>query len=152
VHTNTATEAPYRLKNIGVDTFSLGPSLLAVIGQRLVRKICPACKYTYEANDNEKNILGLEHTDVVIIAKGKGCQKCEFSGYKGRVVVGEIFIPDLELQDDIVNLERVSAITLRQKAIQKGMKPMYKDAIEKVLSHITTVEEVERVLITKKRT
>ena len=152
VHTNTATEAPYRLKNIGVDTFSLGPSLLAVIGQRLVRKICPACKYTYEANDNEKNILGLDHTDIVIIAKGRGCQKCEFSGYKGRVVVGEIFIPDLELQDDIVNLERVSAITLRQKAIQKGMKPMYKDAIEKVLSHITTVEEVERVLITKKRT
>ena len=151
VHTNTATDAPYRLKNIGVDTYSLGPSLLAVIGQRLVRKICPHCKYDYEANDEEKNILGLDHTKTVIVSKGKGCNHCNFTGYQGRIVVGEIFVPDMELQDDIVNLDRISAIVLRQKAIQKGMKPMYKDAVEKVLSHITTVEEIERVLITTKK-
>ncbi|NPA64819.1 MAG: Flp pilus assembly complex ATPase component [Epsilonproteobacteria bacterium] len=150
LHSNLSTDAPYRLANMGTQTASLGPALLAVIGQRLLRKICPHCIYQYEANGEEKQILGLDSTREIILAKGKGCMECNFTGYKGRIVVGEVFIPDQELQNDIVNLRSISAIELRKKAIQKGMKPIYKDAVEKVLSRITTVEELERVLKTSK--
>ncbi|MRJ02953.1 MAG: Flp pilus assembly complex ATPase component [Epsilonproteobacteria bacterium] len=150
LHSNISTDAPYRLANMGVETASLGPALLGIIGQRLLRKICPACKYEYEADEEERQVLGLDSTEPVILAKGRGCMECNFTGYKGRVVVGEIFIPDQELQNDIVNLRSISAIDLRKKAIQRGMKPMYKDAVEKVLSKITTVDELVRVLRTNK--
>lgn len=149
IHTNTSTEIPLRIVNMGVDAFSFAPVFLAGIGQRLVRKICPYCKEEYTASDKEKEILKFDSAKEVKLYKGKKCEKCNFTGYLGRVVISELFVPDTELQNDIIH--NISAIELRQKALEKGMKSMYQDAVIKVLSGITTVEELERVLKTTER-
>ena len=149
VHTNTATEVPLRLQNLNVDPYLFAPVLLGVIGQRLVRKICPYCKAPYPASEREKEILGVPPDKELTLWKGLKCNRCKFTGYMGRTVIAEVFIPDAEIQEEIV--KGISAIKLRKLAIEKGMKTMYMDAVNKILRGITTVEELERVLKTTER-
>jgi type II secretory ATPase GspE/PulE/Tfp pilus assembly ATPase PilB-like protein len=123
----------------------LASSLFAVVAQRLVRKICPYCKEAYNMTEQER--LSLEFSGIMEwpeeVHRGKGCNTCKGSGYMGRTVIGEILIID----DDIKGLinEGASTQTIKEKALEKGMKTLLMDGIRKVKLGITTIEEVLRV-------
>jgi type II secretory ATPase GspE/PulE/Tfp pilus assembly ATPase PilB-like protein len=145
LHTNDAITAIPRLFDLGVDSFLLSSSLLAIVAQRLVRKICPHCKESYSLDDEHREILHFYniHDIPQTLYRGKGCKVCNFSGYIGRTAIGEIFIIDDEIKDLITRREPIHL--LKESAIQKGMKSLIMDGINKVSKGITTIDEILRV-------
>lgn len=154
LHTNSAIESIPRLVNMGLQHFMIAPSLSAVLAQRLVRKICPDCHVmgpvpVSEKEDLQKFVDAIKKvrptftTEVPAeLPQVKGCEKCSHTGYKGRVVVAEIFLVDFEVRDMILNKQ--STVEMIQSARRKGMITMREDGIIKVLNGITTLEEVYR--------
>ncbi len=145
LHTNDAVTSIPRLFDLGVDSFLLSASLLAVIAQRLVRKICPDCKESYQITEDEKDILSFfKVTDYPeVLYRGRGCKFCNNTGYLGRTAIGEIFIVDEEIKEMISKKEPTQII--RSRAINKGMKSIMEDGLSKVRAGITTLDEVLRV-------
>lgn len=142
LHTNDAPGAVTRLLDLGVAPYLVSASLIAVLAQRLVRKICPNCKTEYEPPSNIRKIVEKWGGKVEKYYRGVGCKKCRNTGYSGRIAVHELFIPDEETVEMIT--ERVSLSQLRQKALKKGMVPLQKDGVEKVKAGIISIEEVLR--------
>jgi type II secretory ATPase GspE/PulE/Tfp pilus assembly ATPase PilB-like protein len=144
LHTNDAVTSIPRLIDLNVDKYLMSSSLLAIISQRLVRKICKYCKAEYQFNDEE---LALFHEygmdDVKMGFKGVGCQKCNGTGYTGRTIIGEVLVIDDEIKELIY--AGASAPAIKEKAIQKGMRPLKHHAMLKAAQGITTVDEVLRV-------
>lgn len=142
LHTNSAAGAVARLIEMGIEPFLISSSIIGVIGQRLVRKICPACKEEYIVENEVLEELG---TDKLInkFYKGQGCKTCKGTGYKGRAAINELLIPD-DIIRKLIN-ERVSAVELKEAAEKNNMKSLRKDGIEKAINGITTLEEVMRV-------
>lgn len=143
LHTNDAVTVIPRLLDMDVDRFLLSSSLLAVMAQRLVRKICLHCKTTYELNQSEQELFKEFGYDIQTAYKGTGCARCNYSGYSGRTVIGEIMIVDDEIKELIYS--SASITTLKNTAIKKGMKTFKADAIGKAAAGITTIDEVLRV-------
>lgn len=145
LHTNDAITAIPRLFDLGVDSFLLSSSLLAIVAQRLVRKICPHCKESYSLDDEYREILHFYniHDIPQTLYRGGGCKICNFSGYIGRTAIGEIFIIDDEIKDLITRRQPVHLI--KESAIQKGMRSLIMDGINKVGRGITTIDEILRV-------
>jgi type II secretory ATPase GspE/PulE/Tfp pilus assembly ATPase PilB-like protein len=145
LHTNDAVTSIPRLFDLGVDSFLLSASLLAVVAQRLVRKICPDCKESYQITEHERDMLKFfnVHEYPEELYRGRGCKLCNNTGYLGRTAIGEIFIVDEEIKEMISKKEPTQII--RDRAIQKGMKTILKDGLSKVRSGITTLNEVLRV-------
>lgn len=144
LHTNDAPSAITRLDNMGVEPFLIAASLVAVMAQRLVRRICPECKESYPAPESVIKRFGLyKYGKNIILYKGKGCDACKGTGYKGRIGIFEIMLIDDEIREMIVN--RRSLVEIRQKAQEKGMKLLFEDGVQKALQGITTLEEVSRV-------
>lgn len=157
VHTNDAAGAVPRMLSMGVKPFLLAPALNAVIGQRLVRRICPDCKteehLSSEKLERAKKLLskipanaGMEEVDTENIKfyKGQGCAKCHKIGYQGRIGIYEIFIVDRDIEAVILSQE-ISEYTMRDAAISKGMITMVQDGLLKASKGITSVDEVFRV-------
>ncbi len=144
LHTNDAVSSIARLVDMGIKPFLIGNSLIAASAQRLVRKICPYCKYEYEPSKEEKAYLGIPESENIKLAKGKGCDRCRFTGYLGRTVIAEMLTIDEELEDMIIN--NATSVEIRKKAFEKGFKAMFEDGKTKVLDMITTVEELKRVI------
>jgi type II secretory ATPase GspE/PulE/Tfp pilus assembly ATPase PilB-like protein len=144
LHTNDAVTSIPRLIDLNVDKYLMSSSLLAIISQRLVRKICKYCKTEHQFNDEE---LALFHEygmdDVKMGFKGAGCQKCNGTGYTGRTIIGEVLVIDDEIKELIY--AGASAPAIKEKAIQKGMRPLKHHAMLKAAQGITTVDEVLRV-------
>ncbi|MCC5789462.1 MAG: Flp pilus assembly complex ATPase component TadA [Opitutales bacterium] len=145
LHTNDAPSAVTRLIDIGVKPFLVSASLRATMAQRLVRRICPDCKQSYEPTDKDLRILGLtpEMASTGTFMKGEGCNACTGTGYRGRFGLFEIFQVDDELKEMVYN--SVSTQKLRVKARELGMRTMREDGIRKVMAGLTTVDEVVRV-------
>jgi general secretion pathway protein E/type IV pilus assembly protein PilB len=145
LHTNDAPSAVTRLLDIGVKPFLVASSVRAIMAQRLVRNICPQCKEELVPSQSDLSFLGGLGTSLADspIYKGRGCSKCSLTGYKGRKGLFEIFKITDEVQHLIFNKE--SAIELRAKARENGMRTLREDGVRKVLAGITTVEEVMRV-------
>ncbi|MFN3532392.1 MAG: GspE/PulE family protein [Candidatus Brocadia sp.] len=144
LHSNDAITAIPRLIDLGVDRFQISSSLLAVISQRLVRKICKYCKVKHEL-DNDTILNFKEYGSLLTNAyRGKGCRKCNGTGYAGRTVIGEILIVDDEIRELIYSNASINAI--KQAAIRKGMHPLMEESVRKIAEGITTVEEVMRVI------
>ncbi|MGE5371590.1 MAG: GspE/PulE family protein [Solirubrobacterales bacterium] len=143
LHTNDAPGAVARLMDMDIEPYLIASSLGGVVAQRLVRKICPDCRDTYEPDTRERQILGLGPEDKVLLSHGRGCTACHGTGYTGRLGVFEI----LEIDRDLRNLidQRVPSDVLREAAIKKGMRELWADCREKVLGHVTTLEEALRV-------
>jgi type II secretory ATPase GspE/PulE/Tfp pilus assembly ATPase PilB-like protein len=156
LHTNDASGALPRFISMGVKPFLLAPSLNAIIGQRLVRKVCEHCK--------EKATLSVEDLELVkkiaadipaasgenippesewTFYQGKGCEVCNGTGYKGRLGIFEILLMNDALKSALS--ESISEYQVRQLAREQGMTTLLQDGILKVLDGITTVEEVKRV-------
>ncbi|MEO5356951.1 MAG: Flp pilus assembly complex ATPase component TadA [Nitrospirae bacterium YQR-1] len=146
LHTNDAVTAIPRLADLGVDKFNIAASVLGIVAQRLVRKICNNCKVKYTLDDGELEYFRQAGygTGITEAYRGRGCLACQRSGYAGRTVVGEILILDDELRDMIAGGE--SVLYLKRKALEKAMKSMQANAIDKLSVGITSLEEILRVV------
>ena len=142
LHTNDAPSAVARLVDIGVQPFLVSSAVRAIVAQRLVRKICPNCKQPAELLESEMTSLGIDSSQMAEanVSKGAGCETCKGLGYKGRMGIFEIFLIDDEVRH-MIN-EKSSTIELRKRAREMGMRTLREDGIRKVLSGMTTAEEV----------
>src|SRR3954463_1135850 len=143
LHTNDAPAAITRLFNIGIEPYLVSASVAGVMAQRLVRKLCQACKEAYEPTINERRQIEKVAGSVDKLYRAKGCPRCRNLGYTGRIGIYELFVPDDEAQDKISS--GASLNELRDLAKSLGMKPLRVDGVEKVKAGITTLEEVYRV-------
>lgn len=143
LHSNDAITAIPRMLDLKVDRFMLSVSLLAVIAQRLVRKICQFCKTEYQARDEEAQLFREFGIEVKRLFSGKGCNKCGGIGYFGRTAISEIFVVDDEIKELIES--SASIYSIKEAAIRKGMTSFRRDALSNAAKGITTLEEVLRV-------
>ncbi len=142
LHTNDAPGAVTRLLDLGVAPYLVSASLIAVVAQRLVRKICPNCKSEYEPAVSIKKVVEKLSGKAEKFYRGMGCKKCRNTGYAGRIAIHELFVPDEQVMEMIA--EGVSLKKLRAKALQNGMISLQADGIEKVKAGIVSIEEVLR--------
>ncbi|HEX9758003.1 MAG TPA: type II secretion system ATPase GspE [Nitrospiria bacterium] len=144
LHTNDSSGAITRLIDMGIEPFLVSSSVVAIIAQRLVRIICFHCRQPYLPSEEEKQKLGILTGDSKKnIYRAVGCEKCMNTGYHGRIGIYEI----MRLDDEIRNLvlSCTDSSTIKQRAIQKGMRTLREDGARKVLEGLTTTEEVLRV-------
>ncbi len=143
LHTNDAAGAVTRLQDMGIDTYLISSSLMAVMAQRLVRKVCVHCAEDQELTADEASLLGIKQSDCPTIRRGKGCERCANTGYRGRVGLYEF----LEITDSVRHIisSAGDANQIRQQAIKEGMRTLRGDALEKLYQGITTPEEIVRV-------
>ena len=146
LHTNDAPGAVTRLLDLGVAPYLVSASLISVLAQRLVRKICPNCKSEYQPPATLKKIVESLGTKIEKYYTGLGCKKCRNTGYAGRIAVHELLVPD-EAVKELIS-ENVSLKKLRQTAVKRGMTPLVLDGLEKVKAGIISVEEVLRTAYT----
>jgi general secretion pathway protein E len=142
LHTNDAASAPTRLVDMGVEPFLLSSSLLGVLAQRLVRKLCPSCKQPHQPSAPDLAELGERYNGEKLYAPG-GCEACNNTGYIGRTGIYELLVIDEEAKTLIHGAG--SEQRLRASAAQRGMRTLRQDGLRWVLSGLTSLEEVIRV-------
>ncbi|MDN3504465.1 MAG: ATPase, T2SS/T4P/T4SS family [Rhabdochlamydiaceae bacterium] len=142
LHTNDAPSAITRLIDMGIEPYLISSSVLAVLGQRLVRKICPHCKVEYIPTVEEKHELDI-HSDKIALYKGKGCDQCFNLGYQGREAIYELLEVGSEIKKQLLNNPDASA--LQELAVSLNMKTMREYGKERALTGHTTASEVLRV-------
>ncbi len=146
LHTNDSAGAVSRLLDLGVEPYLVSSSLIAIIAQRLVRKVCPDCRKVAEPTPRELRELGLGEAAAESGGKffvGEGCEKCFQTGYRGRTGIYEMMLISEEVQNLIY--KRETAGTIKKVALDAGMQTLRMDGARKVLSGITTIAEVARV-------
>ncbi|MFC1675708.1 GspE/PulE family protein [Planctomycetota bacterium] len=143
LHTNDAPGAVTRLLDLNIPPYLVSASLVAVLAQRLVRKICANCKIEYDPPANLKKAVEKLGGEVAQFYHGTGCKKCRNTGHMGRIAIHELFIPDNEVTSLISN--QADMKDLRTKAQENGMVPLQLDGIEKVKAGIVSIEEVLRI-------
>ena len=150
LHTNDAPSAITRLVDMGVKPFLVSSSIRAVLAQRLVRKICPDCRASYQPTEQELQALNLTAAEAAKanFAKGRGCDRCRGTGYRGRAGIFEIFTVDDEIRH-LIN-ENAPVSKIRQRARDLGMRTLREDGIRKVVAGLTTPEEVISATMTDK--
>lgn len=146
IHTNDAVGTIERLEDIGVEPYLIATALRAVISQRLVRRICPKCKKSYEATDEEVRRLGLSTEHKHIFYRGEGCADCFNTGYRGRIGVFEILEITPEIRPLISRQAGRPAIEQELTSAHSEFKTLRENAIQLVEEGITTAEEVQRVI------
>ena len=145
LHANSAVGAISRLQDMDIDSFLITSSLLGVVSQRLVRKVCDKCKQEYKADIGEKKALGFDIHDELTLYKGSGCDKCNNTGYKGRLGVYEMLKITQPIKD-LIDSE-AKEIEILKKAKNMGMRTIKEDVVMKVLSGQTTTDEMLRVTL-----
>ncbi|MCK4485518.1 MAG: type II/IV secretion system protein [Desulfobacterales bacterium] len=147
LHTNDAPSTVTRLMDLGIKPFLIAESLIGVVAQRLLRKICPYCASTLEVDAPVLKSLGadVEGEESVRLKQGKGCLKCRGTGYLGRTAVFEMMAIDEGMKGIITESEELDILTVKKKALDSGMIPLRTNAIDKMLKGITTFQEVARV-------
>jgi general secretion pathway protein E len=143
LHTNDAAGAITRLQDMGIDTYLISSSIIAVMAQRLVRKICPHCIETVPLSDEEAELLEISQKECPEIKRGKGCERCGNTGYKGRLGLYELLLTSDDIRHVIGSGGDANAI--RKQAMEEGLRTLRKDAMEKLYQGITTPEEIVRV-------
>ena len=152
LHTNDSAGAVSRLLDLGVEPYLASSSLIAVMAQRLVRKICPDCREEYQPTTNELRGLGLLNGQAGLsdptqgrtkFYSGAGCEKCFQTGYRGRTGVYELMMINEEIEDLIYN--RQSAGAVKKAALDAGLQTLRMDGVRKVIAGITSIAEVLRV-------
>ncbi len=144
LHTNDTVSTIVRLKDIGVPSYLIASSLNGIIAQRLARKICTDCKEPYDPSQAELKNLGLAGKKGNIFFHGKGCHKCNSTGYKGRLGIFEILPVDSTIKE-LIRTDASEGV-IKKEAAAKGMTSLRDDGIKKALDGLTTIEELMRVL------
>jgi len=154
LHTNDAAGTVTRLQALGEKPVNIAPAINMAVAQRLIRKVCKKCvefrtpphqfleKLKKELKNLPPKVKIPEIGGRVKIPEIKGCQNCNYTGYRGRIGIFETFLVDDEMEKFILTSPSIAA--LKEKAIKKGMVTMYQDGLIKVLDGVTTIEEVER--------
>jgi general secretion pathway protein E len=147
LHTNDAPSAVTRLIDMGVEPFLISSSVLAMMAQRLVRLICPACREPFEPDPETLRELGLTPADLEQhggqFFHGRGCEACRHTGYRGRTGIYEMLVIDDPVRNHI--MQRANANMIRTTAVQRGMRTLLQHGARRVLEGRTTAEEVLRV-------
>ncbi len=143
LHTNDACGAITRLIDMGVEPFLVASSLIAVAAQRLCRKICENCKEPYEVTPTVLKRLDIKTPKDVVFYHGKGCNKCNNTGYLGRMGTLEVLLVDDAIRDMVVKGK--SSDEIKEYAVSRGMKTLRQNAFQKALAGLTTIEEVLRI-------
>lgn len=141
VHTNDTSSTVARLVDMGIEPFLLSSSLVGVVAQRLVKKICISCKYEYSASVSDSEILGVE-VGTKLFA-GKGCANCNYTGYSGRTATHEVLPITKKIREEI-NMSR-TADQIKAAAIDEGMIILREDVKRLVLAGTTSIEELLRI-------
>jgi len=144
LHTNDAPSAVTRMTDMGVPAYMVASSVIAVLAQRLVRKICTRCKYNVTLSDPVLEEAGLPHSVLPYakFAKGKGCPYCQKKGYRGRIGIYELMLINGRIREMMFGSK--SSAELRTESIKSGMTTLYCDGLRKVITGITTLDEVYR--------
>ena len=158
LHTNSAVETVIRLLDMGLDPFNFSDALLAVLAQRLVKRICPDCREEYHPDEDEYAELehafggkeetakfGIEYNDDFVLFRGKGCASCNNSGYRGRAGIHELLVANDPMKRLIANKARVAEMLTTAK--NDGMTTLVQDGILKALDGLTDVKQVKAVAI-----
>lgn len=148
LHTNDAASAVTRLLDLGIEPYLISSSLLAVLAQRLVRKVCPDCREERSATSQEIAFLSASShlaPRSSLLRVGRGCPNCRDTGYRGRVGLFELLTVDDEVRAKVQ--DRANASDIRDVALRRGMQLLRDDGVEKILAGATTVEEVSRVTV-----
>lgn len=146
LHTNDAAGAITRLIDMGIEPFLIASSVIAIVAQRLVRTICSDCKEPYQISEsvlkslNIKADKGLSPTNF---QRGKGCNKCFNTGFKGRTAIFELLVMDEPIRE--LTTTKASSSSIQQVALRQGMRSLKEAGINKVVAGVTTIEEVMRV-------
>jgi type IV pilus assembly protein PilB len=142
LHTNDAPGAITRMVDMGVEPFLISSTLMAVLGQRLVRTICKDCRTPFEPTENQLSLLNLSPHDLgdKVFYYGRGCSNCNDTGYKGRKGIFELLVVNDAIRA-LIN-ERAPTIVLRQKAVELGMVTLREDGLRSIFEGDTTIEEV----------
>ena len=143
LHTNDAASAATRLIDMGIEPFLVASSVVAVLAQRLLRKICPDCKRPYKPNAEELARLELEPDSQIMLYRGAGCAACSQTGYRGRTGIFELMVLDDEVRRLIG--AKADSTAIKQAAIAQGMVTLKQEGAERVVQGHTTVEEVMRI-------
>jgi len=147
LHTNDAPSAVARMLEMGIEPFLISSAVIGVLAQRLVRVICPECKESYTPPVEAFRRLNLAmDLDSVTFYRGRGCDRCRQSGYRGRIGVFELMMVSDSIRELV--LKKAPAHRIREEALQAGMVTLKQDAMQKVLEGITTMEEALRIVYT----
>ena len=142
LHTNDAPGAVTRLVDMGVEPFLISSTLMAVLGQRLVRTTCKNCRTPFEPTEQQLSLLGLSPHDLgdKVFHYGRGCSTCNDTGYKGRKGIYELLVVSDAIRS-LIN-ERAPTIVVRQKAVELGMVTLREDGLRTIFEGDTTIEEI----------
>ena len=144
LHTNDAASAATRLIDMGIEPFLVASSVVAVLAQRLIRKVCPDCKKAYQPDDEELIRLGVVPGKTKpTFYRGSGCAACSQTGYRGRTGIHELLVMDDEVRRLIGS--KADSAAIKQAAVARGMVLLKEEAAEKIFAGITTTEEVMRM-------
>ncbi|MBP9996649.1 MAG: Flp pilus assembly complex ATPase component TadA [Lachnospiraceae bacterium] len=143
LHTNSAASTVTRLEDMGIEPYLIADSTVGIIAQRLVRRLCPACKQEYEPDEEEKELLGIAPDEHVKIFRPRGCKLCDDNGYKGRIGVYEI----MEVTHDLKKVisSGGNADDIKEQALKEGMNTLRMSATRYVMEGITSVSEMKKV-------
>ncbi|MFN8627750.1 MAG: type II secretion system ATPase GspE [Candidatus Binatia bacterium] len=146
LHTNDSFGAMTRLLDMGIEPFLVSSSVIAVMAQRLVRRVCAACREPYQPSREEMEELGIAPQRLIgrtIFKPGEGCPQCKRTGYRGRTGIHELLVVDDEIRALV--MKNADAATIRRAATARGMNTLREDGADKVVEGVTTLEEVLRV-------
>lgn len=144
LHTNSALGTFPRLMDIGISPDIMAGNIIGVIAQRLVRVLCPHCKEAYVPDAEESKLLGLKAGHATQIFRHKGCKRCSYTGYRGRMAIMELLRIDSDLDSMIAR--RAHFDELRDLALEKGFVTLAEDGIRRILEGYTSLAEVSRVI------
>ena len=144
LHTNSALGTFPRLLDIGISPEIMAGNIIGVVAQRLVRVLCPHCKEAVKPTDDERKILGVSQSEAVQIFRHKGCKRCAFTGFRGRMAIIELLRVDSEM--DALIARRAHLDELRKLALQKGFVTLADDGVRRILEGYTSIDEVMRVI------
>ncbi len=142
LHTNDAATAMTRLLDMGIEPFLVASSVIGIAAQRLVRVICSNCKVPDPSQEESAKKLGFQRPGQW--ARGKGCRVCGQSGYRGRIGIFELLVPDEKLRQLVMNKATTSDLNVQARA--GGMKPLREEGLERAAAGVTTVDEILRVI------
>lgn len=149
LHANSAPQTIARLTEMGIEPFLIGPAVVGVVAQRLIRTICPVCKDTYAPSPETLAVMGLDREPNLRYFQGVGCDTCQGSGYLSRRAIFEVMPLNDLMRDAIVRNAPLNE--LRQLAIANGMSTLLESALQLLRQEGTTVEEVLRVVFAKEK-
>ena len=144
LHTKSAVGVITRLTDLGSEPFIIASSLVGVLSQRLVRTICKSCKEDCQPNHDLLGEMGVEDDRSAHFSRGRGCEACDDTGYRGRIGLAELLAIDQGIRDLIVGRKPEEEIL--RAGIKGGMKLLLQDGIDKARAGLTTLEEVFRVV------